>query len=41
MQDIEHDSGPNDFIFTLGYAGWGKNQLQDEIKNGDWLIIRT
>ena len=39
MQDIEHDSGPNDFIFTLGYAGWGKNQLQDEIKNGDWLII--
>ena len=38
IKDIEKDNGPHDFIFTLGYAGWDKKQLNDEIKNGDWLI---
>jgi len=38
VSDIKKNSGPNNFIFTLGYAGWGKQQLQNEIKNGDWLI---
>lgn len=23
---------------ALGYASWGKNQLEDEIARGDWLI---
>ena len=40
-QDIEQNNGPNDFIFTLGYAGWDKKQLDNEIKNGDWLIHDT
>ena len=22
----------------MGYAGWDKGQLEEEIKNGDWLI---
>tara|TARA_Y100001970_G_scaffold148505_1_gene182422 strand:- start:15993 stop:16556 length:564 start_codon:yes stop_codon:yes gene_type:complete len=39
IEDIEKNNGPNDFIFTLGYAGWDKKQLDDEIKNGDWLIL--
>ena len=39
IQDIEQDNGPHDFIFTLGYAGWDKKQLDNEIKNGDWLIL--
>jgi len=38
IKDLEKNSGPSNFIFTLGYAGWDKNQLKDEIKNGDWLI---
>ena len=38
IQDLEQNSGHSNFIFTLGYAGWDKNQLKDEIKNGDWLI---
>ena len=39
IEDIEKNNGPNNFIFTLGYAGWDKKQLSDEIKNGDWLIL--
>jgi len=22
----------------MGYAGWDQGQLEDEIKNGDWLL---
>ncbi len=25
-------------IITLGYAGWGKGQLWEEIMNNDWLV---
>ena len=39
INDIKKDNGPNNFLFTLGYSGWDKNQLNDEIKNGDWLIV--
>ena len=38
IKDLERNSGPSNFIFTLGYAGWNKNQLKSEIENGDWLI---
>ena len=38
IEDLEKNSGPSNFIFTLGYAGWNKNQLKNEIENGDWLI---
>ena len=23
----------------MGYAGWEKGQLEQEIENGDWLLI--
>lgn len=29
---------PKDSIVTLGYMGWGENQLEDEIMNDTWLI---
>ena len=38
IKDIQKNNGPNNFIFTLGYAGWDKKQLKDEIQNGDWII---
>ena len=38
IDDIKKNNGPNNFLFTLGYSGWDKNQLKNEIKNGDWLI---
>ena len=39
VNDIKKNNGPNNFLFTLGYSGWDKDQLSNEIKNGDWLIV--
>ncbi len=39
VADIAHGIGPTDVTFCLGYAGWGENQLEDEIKAGSWLIM--
>ena len=29
----------NDIIFFQGYSGWETEQLNDEIKNGSWIVI--
>ena len=39
MKDLEEGHGPERFRFTMGYAGWGPEQLEREIGNGDWLVI--
>ena len=39
IQDILNGLGPKKFRFSLGYTGWSKNQLENEIDNGDWMII--
>lgn len=39
IQDIQYGTGPAFYRFTLGYAGWGPEQLEREIANGDWLLI--
>jgi len=39
VEDIEIEKGPERFRFTMGYAGWGPEQLEREIANGDWLVI--
>ncbi len=39
MQDIQVGAGPDQYRFTMGYAGWGPEQLEREIANGDWLVI--
>lgn len=31
------DQAPKNFIVTLGYAGWGPGQLEEEIKANSWL----
>ena len=38
IEDIKNNLGPENYKINMGYAGWDKNQLEDEIKNGDWLI---
>ena len=38
FDDIKNNNGPNKYLLTLGYAGWEKKQLDEEIKNGDWLV---
>jgi len=31
------DDAPEHFMVTLGYAGWGPGQLEQEIKDNSWL----
>ena len=39
VDDIKNGIGPNKFKFTLGYSGWSKGQLENEIENGYWLLV--
>ena len=36
---MQKGSGPTQFRFSLGYAGWDEGQLEKEIENGDWLLL--
>lgn len=38
LDAIAHNEGVGRYQIALGYASWGKNQLEDEIARGDWLI---
>ncbi|SET82883.1 YqgE/AlgH family protein [Thalassotalea agarivorans] len=33
------EQAPNDFIVTLGYAGWSAGQLEQELQENAWLTI--
>lgn len=33
--------GPSESLMTLGYAGWGPGQLEDELKENAWLIVEA
>jgi len=33
------DKAPEQFMVTLGYAGWGPGQLEAELKSNAWLTI--
>ena len=37
LQDIACGKGPKTSLLALGYAGWGANQLEDEILQNSWL----
>ena len=39
LSAIAQGNGPKDYIITLGYTGWGKGQLEDEIMRNSWLHI--
>ena len=39
LRDIAAETGPERFLFTLGYAGWAADQLEDEIARNDWLVV--
>jgi putative transcriptional regulator len=39
LRDIAAGIGPEHFLFCLGYAGWGPDQLETEIARNDWLVV--
>ena len=36
--DITSGTAPERIIFALGFAGWGANQLEEELMMGSWLV---
>lgn len=32
---------PSDILFFIGYAGWGEDQLTDEVDKKSWLVSKT
>lgn len=39
LKEIGDGKGPDHFIVTLGYAGWGPGQLEEEVLRNDWLVV--
>ena len=37
----QNEIGISNKKFISGYAGWSKGQLENEIKNGDWVIQKA
>ena len=38
IKSMARGTGPKRTLLTLGYAGWGKGQLDREIERGDWAV---
>lgn len=39
LEAVAGGSGPERLMVTLGYAGWGPGQLEDEIARNAWLTV--
>ncbi len=39
LESIAAGEGPEQFIISLGYAGWAPGQLEDELKENAWLTV--
>ncbi|MER1968730.1 YqgE/AlgH family protein [Castellaniella sp. GW247-6E4] len=39
LQDVAAGCGPARILVTLGYAGWGSGQLEDELARNAWLNV--
>jgi putative transcriptional regulator len=37
LEAIAHGAGPDTFLVALGYAGWGPEQLEQELRDNLWL----
>lgn len=38
IRAIADDKGPKDALITLGYAGWGEQQVEQEVLKNTWLV---
>ena len=41
LEATARHEGPKEILVTLGYAGWGPGQLEDEIKQNAWLTVKA
>lgn len=41
LKDMAMDSGPDNAVFVLGYAGWMAGQLEHEIQENAWLVAEA
>ena len=39
LRAVARGDGPDELLVTLGYAGWGPGQLEDEILQNAWLTV--
>ena len=39
LEAIARGTEPDEYIFVLGYAGWGPNQLETELMDNGWLTV--
>jgi putative transcriptional regulator len=39
LQDVAKGQGPAHLLITLGYAGWGAGQLENEMAQNAWLNV--
>lgn len=41
LEAVAVGTGPKNLLFTLGYAGWTPNQLEEEIVQNSWLSVQA
>ncbi len=39
LEDIARGRGPDKYLVLLGYCGWDKDQLEDEIAADAWITV--
>lgn len=39
LEDVAQGTGPQQILITLGYAGWGAGQLENELAQNAWLSV--
>ncbi len=41
LKAIANGEGPDNFLVTLGYAGWSEGQIEREMQENSWLNVPT
>lgn len=41
LEDIAKGQGPEKYLMSLGYAGWGPSQLEAEVLSNAWITVPT